>query len=101
MVKNENIELKEKHMGSSFDDFLKEEGIYDEVVVAATKKALAFKLQKIIKEKRISKMALARKMHTSRSSLDRLLDPANTSVTLQSIGRAASVLGKRIVVDLI
>ncbi|RPI74591.1 MAG: Fis family transcriptional regulator [Desulfobacteraceae bacterium] len=101
MVKNENIELKEKHMGSSFNDFLKEEGLYDEVVVAATKKALVFKLQKIIKEKRISKMVLARKMHTSRSSLDRLLDPANTSVTLQSIGRAASVLGKRIVVDLI
>ena len=101
MAKNEDIELKEKHIGSSFDDFLKEECIYDEVVVAATKKALAFKLQKIIKEKHISKVALAKKMHTSRSSLNRLLDPTNTSVTLQSIGKAASVLGKRVVVDIL
>ncbi|HPD60950.1 MAG TPA: helix-turn-helix transcriptional regulator [Thermodesulfobacteriota bacterium] len=101
MAKNEDIELKEKHIGSSFDDFLKEEGMYDEVVVAATKKALAFKLQNLIKEKNISKVALAKKMHTSRSSLDRLLDPTNTSVTLQSIGKAASVLGKRVVVDIL
>jgi len=101
MTKHEDVELKEKHIGSSFDDFLKEEGIYDEVVVAATKKALAFKLQKIIKEMHISKATLAKQMHTSRSSLERLLDPTNTSVTLQSIGRAASVLGKRVVVDLL
>jgi len=101
MAKHKDIDLKEKHMGSSFDDFLKEEDIYDEVVVAATKKALAFKLQNIITEKNISKATLAKKMHTSRSALDRLLDPTNTSVTLQSIGKAASVLGKRIVVDLL
>jgi len=101
MAKNEDIELKKKHIGSSFDDFLKEEGIYDEVVVAATKKALAFKLQQLMKEMNISKSALARQMNTSRSALDRLLDPNNTSVTLQSIGKAASVLGKKVVVDIL
>ena len=101
MARHEDNELKEKHIGSSFDDFLKEEGIYDEVVVAATKKALAFKLQQLMGEMHISKAALAKQMNTSRSSLDRLLDPANTSVTLQSIGKAASVLGKRVVVDLL
>jgi antitoxin HicB len=101
MTKHKDIELNEKHIGSSFDDFLKEEGIYDEVVVAATKKALAFKLQQLMKEMHISKAALAKQMNTSRSALDRLLDPNNTSVTLQSIGKAASVLGKRVVVDLL
>ena len=101
MSKHEDSELKEKHVGSSFDDFLKEEGIYDEVVVAATKKALALKLQQFMKEMNISKAALARQMNTSRCALDRLLDPKNTSVTLQSIGKAASVLGKRVVVDFI
>jgi hypothetical protein len=101
MKKNEHIEIKEKHIGSSFDDFLKDEGIYKEVVLAATKKALAIKLQKLMREKHISKMVLANKMNTSRSALDRLLDPDNTSVTLQSIGKAASVLGKTVVVDLL
>lgn len=101
MAKHEDIELKEKHIGSSFDDFLKEEGIYDEVTVAATKKALAFKLQQLMKELHLSKAALARQMNTSRSALDRLLDPTNTSVSLQSIGKAASALGKRVVVDLL
>ena len=101
MARHEDIELNEKHIGSSFDDFLKEEGIYDEVVVAATKKALAFKIKQLMREMHISKAALAKQMNTSRSSLDRLLDPTNTSVTLQSIGKAASVLGKRVVVDLL
>jgi antitoxin HicB len=101
MKKNKDNELKEKNMGSSFDDFLKDEGIYEEVELAATKKAIAFKLQQLMKEKHISKMALANKMRTSRSSLDRLLDPDNTSITLQSIGKAASVLGKTVVVDLV
>ena len=101
MAKHEDIELKEKHIGSSFDDFLKKEGIYDEVVAAATKKVLAFKLQQLMKEMHLSKAALARQMNTSRSALDRLLDPTNTSVSLQSIGKAASALGKRVVVDLL
>ena len=95
-----DIELNKKHMGSSFDDFLKEDGIYDEVVLAATKKALAFRLQQLMKEMKISKSSLARQMNTSRSALNRLLDPTNTSVTLQSIGKAASVLGKEIIIEI-
>lgn len=101
MAKHADIEIKKEHIGSSFDDFLKEEGIYEDVLVAATKKALSFKLQQLMRDQRISKSELAKQMNTSRSALNRLLDPANTSVTLQSIGKAASVLGKRVVVDLL
>lgn len=101
MAKHEEIEMKEEFIGSSFDDFLKEDGMYEEVVIAATKKALAYKLQQLMIENHITKATMARKMRTSRSALDRLLDPSNTSVTLQSIGNAASVLGKKIVLELV
>ena len=101
MKKHEDIDIKKEHIGSSLDDLLKEDGIYEDVVVAATKKALAFKLEQLMREQQITKTELAKQMKTSRSALDRLLDPTNTSVTLQSIGKAASVLGKRVVLDLL
>ena len=101
MKKDEDIDIKKEHIGSSLDDLLKEDGIYEDVVVAATKKALAFKLEQLMREQQITKTELAKQMKTSRSALDRLLDPNNTSVTLQSIGKAASVLGKRVVLDLL
>ncbi len=101
MKKDEDIDIKKEHIGSSLDDLLKEDGIYEDVVVAATKKALAFKLEQLMREQQITKTELAKQMKTSRSALDRLLDPNNTSVTLQSIGKAASVLGKRVILDLL
>ena len=89
------------HEGSSFDDFLKEEGIYDEVNTAAIKRVLTWKIEKAIKKKRITKSIMARRMKTSRAQLDRLLDPDNSSVTLTTLARAASVLGKNLRLDLV
>ena len=79
--------------GSSLDDFLKEDGIRDEVQTAAIKKVLAVKLETAMKENNLSKKAMADRMQTSRSQLDRLLDPENEAVTLQTMSRAAAALG--------
>ena len=70
-----------KNIGSNFDDFLKEEKILDGVEAVAIKRVLAYQMQQELKKKHITKSTLARKMKTSRASLDRLLDPVNTSIT--------------------
>lgn len=91
-----------KHVGSNFDDFLKEEGILEETQAAAAKKVFAFKLMKIMKKKKISKTEMTMRMHTkSRTQLDRLLDPANTSVTLLTLEKAANAVGKHLEVQLV
>jgi hypothetical protein len=95
------MSINEKHVGGSLDDFLKEEGIYEEVCCRAAKKALALQFQAEMKKKRLSKLAMSRRMHTSRSSLDRLLDPDNGAVELKTISKAAAVLGKRLKVQLV
>ena len=84
------------NIGSNFDDFLKEEGLYDEVQAVAIKKVLAYQVQKELEKKCMTKLELAKKMCTSRSSLDRLLDPENTSITLKTLVKIAHVLGKEI-----
>jgi antitoxin HicB len=89
MVMNKNI-------GSSFDDFLKEEKIFDEVEAVAIKRVLAYQMQQELKKKHITKSTLARKMKTSRASLDRLLDPVNTSITLKTLVKVAHVLERKI-----
>lgn len=89
---------KKKHIGSSFDDFLKEEGTLEEVEAAAIKKVIAMKIQEAMRQKKMTKASLARKMNTSRSALDRLLDPENKSVTLQTLVKAANALGKQVTV---
>ncbi len=89
------------HIGSSFDDFLKEQGIYEEVRAVATKRVLAWKISREMEKRGLSKTEMADKMKTSRSSLDRLLNPDNTSVTLKTMDRAASVLGKQLKVELV
>jgi len=88
-----------KHIGSSFDDFLKEEGIREEVEASAIKKVIAMRIQEAMRQKNFTKASLARKMRTSRSALDRLLDPENKSVTLQTLVKAANALGKRVTVS--
>jgi antitoxin HicB len=88
------------HRGSSFDDFLKEEGIYDEVTATAMKRVLAWQIAQAMKKQRVTKSAMAKRMRTSRAALDRLLDADNTSVTLQTMGRAAAVLGKELSITL-
>ena|ERR1700730_8994564 len=92
---------KNPYRGSSFDDFLEEEGILEEVQAVALKRALALKLADIIKKKRITKSAIAKQMRTSRAALNRVLDPDNTSVTLATLTRAARAVGGRIKVELI
>ncbi len=88
--------MKNKHTGSSFDDFLHEEGLLAEVETTAVKRIIAHQIEKEMAERHISKSALARMMQTSRSSLDRLLDPENPSVTLLTLESAALALGKKL-----
>jgi antitoxin HicB len=89
------------HIGSSFDEFLAEEGILDEVSAVAQKRVLAWQLTEAMRKRRVSKAQMARRMGTSRSALDRLLDPENASVTLATMGRAATALGKRLRIQLV
>ncbi len=85
-----------KYSGSNFDDFLAEEGILEEVSARALKRLLALQIADIMAETNLSKAKLAEKMNTSRSQLDRLLDPDNTAVTLDSLERLARAVGKRV-----
>jgi antitoxin HicB len=86
------------HSGSTFDSFLEEEGIREEVEAVAVKRVLAWHLEQAMQKQQKTKQAMAKQLHTSRSQLDRLLDPGNVSVTLDTITRAARVLGKRIII---
>jgi DNA-binding Xre family transcriptional regulator len=88
-----------KYSGSKFDDFLAEEGILEEVSAKAHKRLLALQLADIMKDSKVTKTALAQKMQTSRSQLDRLLDPDNTSITLDSLERLARAVGKQLRIE--
>lgn len=92
--------MKNTHLGSNFDEFLQKEGLLAEVEAAAIKRVLAFQIQKEMEARQISKSALAKLMNTSRSSLDRLLDPNNPSVTLVTMESAAIALGKKLKIQL-
>ena len=86
------------HSGSSFDSLLEEEGIREEVEAVAIKRVLAWQLSQEMQQQNKSKQAMARDLQTSRSQLDRLLDPRNVSVSLDTMARAARVLGKSLVI---
>jgi len=88
-----------QYSGSNFDDFLAEEGILEEVSVRAQKRLLALQLADIMEDARVTKTALAQKMHTSRSQIDRLLDPENTSITLESLDRLARAVNKQLRIE--
>lgn len=88
-------------IGSPFDDFLKEEGIYEEVSARAIKRVLARQLDALMVDQKITKAELARRMKTSRAQLDRLLDPQNESVTLATLTRAAHAVGRNLRVELV
>src|SRR5271155_3085868 len=83
--------------GSTFDSFLEQEGFRGEVEAVAIKRVLAWQFERAMREQRKTKQAMAKQLKTSRSQLDRLLDPRNVSVTLDTITRAAKVLGKRVI----
>lgn len=89
-----------KHIGSRFDDFLENEGILAEAEAAAVKRVIAYQIAELMKEHDLSKTEMARRMGTSRSALERLLDPDNASVTLLTLERAAKAVGKHIKVEL-
>lgn len=85
-----------KHIGSKFDDFLDDEGYLVEAEAIASKRVITHMLEQFKDEQRLSKTAMAKMLGTSRSELDRLLNPENTSVTLMTISRVAAALGKKI-----
>lgn len=87
--------------GSTLESFLEEEGILEEANAYATKKILAWQIAKAMKEQGITKSDMAKKMNTSRSSLDRLLDPDNGSLNLTTMEKAASALGRKVSIQLI
>src|SRR6201987_801977 len=89
---------KMDHSGSTFDSFLEKDGIREEVEAVAIKRVLAWQLEQAMQEQQKTKQAMAKQLHTSRSQLDRLLDPRNVSVTLDTISRAARALGKRLII---
>jgi DNA-binding Xre family transcriptional regulator len=93
--------MKEEHLGSNFDDFLVEEGLLAEVEAVAIKRVIAFRVAQLMKEKKLSKTAMAKRMKTSRAVLNRLLDPSNKSATLQTLERAARALGKQLHIEFV
>lgn len=92
---------RNKHIGSSLDDFLKEEGILEETRAIALKEAVAWQVQKAMEKEKISKVEMARRMQTSRAALDRFLAPGNASVTLQTLTRAAHAIGRDLRIELV
>ncbi len=92
--------MNKKHIGSNFDDFLKEEKIYEQVQAVAIKRVIAYQIAEEMKKKKLSKTEMANRMKTSRAALERLLDPENASITLITLERAASALGKKLTVQL-
>ena len=92
---------KEKgKIGSSFEDFLKDDGIYEAVTAVAEKRVIAWQIQEAMKAQKITKQKMAERMHTSRTQVDRLLDPNNDKVSLETIHRAAAAVGKRVRISL-
>ena len=92
--------MSKKHMGSSIDDFLKEEGIFEKAQAQAVKEVVAWQLAEAMREKKISKARLANLLKTSRTQIDRLLDPKN-DITLSSLQRAAAMVGRRVTIELV
>lgn len=94
--------MKNKHIGSDFDEFLKEENMLEETQATAIKRVVAFQIQEIMKSKHISKSEMTQRMQIkSRTQLDRLLDPDNVSVTLLTLEKAANALGKKLKIQFV
>jgi DNA-binding Xre family transcriptional regulator len=93
--------MKKTNIGSSFDSWLREEGLYEEVTATALKRVLARQLAVAMKEKQLSKAEMARRMRTSRAALDRLLDPEHDAVTLSTLPKAALAVGRQVRLELV
>jgi DNA-binding Xre family transcriptional regulator len=92
--------MNKKHIGTNFDDFLQEEGLLADAEAIAVKRVIAFQVAKLMDEQNLTKSEMSRRMNTSRAALERLLDPSNESVTLQTLDRAAKALGCRLQISL-
>ena len=92
--------MDKKHIGSDLDGFLRDEGLLDDAEVVATKRVIAYQIAQEMERTHISKSDLARRMKTSRPAVERLLDPTNPSVTLSTLERAATAVGKRLKIQL-
>lgn len=92
--------MTKRHLGSSIDDFLKEEGIFEETQAQAIKEVIAWQLAEAMKQQKISKRRMAALLKTSRTQVDRLLDPKN-DITLLSLQRAAAIVGRRVSIQLV
>ena len=92
---------KNAGIGSSFEDFLKEEGTYEETTTLAVKRVLAWQLEQAMAKQKMSKNQMAKAMKTSRSQLDRVLDPNNDRVQLDTVIKAARVLGREVRIELV
>ena len=92
--------MKHKNIGASFDSFLDDEGIREQVENIAIKRVVAFQIKAEMEKKQLTRTELAQKMHTSRSSINRLLDPEDEAITFKTLKKAASVLGKKLIIQL-
>ena len=92
--------MSKKHMGSSIDDFLKEEGVFEETQAQAVKEVVAWQLAEAMKKRKITKNRMATLLKTSRSQVDRLLN-GNDDITLSSLQRAAAIVGRRVLIELV
>ena len=88
-------------IGSNFDDFLEKEGIFEQSTAAAMKKVLALQIEEGMRAQQLTKTAMAKRMHTSRAALDRLLDDRDTSLTLTTLASAAAALGRGVRIELV
>ena len=93
--------MKKKNIGSSFDSWLREENLYEEVSANAIKRVVARQVEAAMHQKGLTKAEMARRMHTSRAALDRLLDPENAAITLATLPKAAAVVGREIRLELV
>jgi len=95
------MKKRNKHIGSSVEDFLREEGILEEATAIAIKEVVAWPIEQAMLKDNVTKMEMAKRMRTSRAALNRLLDPANDSVTLQTLTRAAHATGRELRIELV
>ena len=88
--------IKKEHLGSNFDDFLTEEEMLEEAEAIAIKRVISFEVEQEMKKQNLTKSELAERMKTSRTAINRLLDPENTSINLRTMEKTAKILGKRL-----
>lgn len=93
--------VKNKHRGSTLDDFLAQEGVLEKFQAKAVKEVVAWQLAEAMRERKLSKNQLAKQMHTSRTQVDRVLDPGAGNVTIETLQRAAQLVGRRVKIELV